>query len=134
MWNSSRPSSIYFPRNNCWTDVYIFRPHTQLSSTATAVQTSLSSRLLMSLALRGRLYLLRDSSAKGHSGFEKCRNLTSCSVLCSGHNRWSTIRHDKGKNDATKSKERLSISKELILASKSKDNSLLLLSLWLVLY
>ncbi|KAK2814316.1 hypothetical protein FQN49_008225 [Arthroderma sp. PD_2] len=47
-----------------------------------------------------------------------CRYISSGPVLQSGHNRWSTIRHDKGKNDAAKSKERQVFSKDLIQASK----------------
>ncbi|KKY25444.1 hypothetical protein UCRPC4_g01708 [Phaeomoniella chlamydospora] len=36
----------------------------------------------------------------------------------SGHNRWSKIKHDKGANDAAKSKERSIISKDITLAVK----------------
>ncbi|KAK2764949.1 hypothetical protein FQN54_008648 [Arachnomyces sp. PD_36] len=49
---------------------------------------------------------------------ENCRSFSSASNLFSGHNRWSTIRHDKGKNDRAKSKERLWITKDIIQASK----------------
>ncbi|EGD93349.1 transcriptional regulatory protein [Trichophyton mentagrophytes] len=47
-----------------------------------------------------------------------CRYISSSQILQSGHNRWSTIRHDKGKNDAAKSKERQIFSKDIIQASK----------------
>ncbi|EEQ30310.1 hypothetical protein McanMca71_002194 [Microsporum canis] len=47
-----------------------------------------------------------------------CRYISSGPILQSGHNRWSTIRHDKGKNDAAKSKERQIFSKDIIQASK----------------
>ncbi|KAF1810300.1 YebC-like protein [Eremomyces bilateralis CBS 781.70] len=36
----------------------------------------------------------------------------------SGHSRWATIRHDKGKNDAAKNKQRNVFAKEIELASK----------------
>ena len=55
-----------------------------------------------------------------------CRNST-CSRLFgaspawnSGHNRWSKIKHDKGKADALKSKDRSALSKELYIASKCR--------------
>jgi transcriptional/translational regulatory protein YebC/TACO1 len=38
--------------------------------------------------------------------------------VASGHNRWSTIKHDKGKNDAQKNRLRSILAKELMLASK----------------
>ncbi|OJJ43821.1 hypothetical protein ASPZODRAFT_875109 [Penicilliopsis zonata CBS 506.65] len=37
----------------------------------------------------------------------------SSSVLLSGHSKWSTIKHDKAKNDKAKSKERQLLSKEI---------------------
>ncbi|KAI5290451.1 hypothetical protein KEM54_001513 [Ascosphaera aggregata] len=36
----------------------------------------------------------------------------------SGHSKWSTIKHDKAKNDKAKSRERSTISKDIIAASK----------------
>ncbi|KAI9677671.1 MAG: hypothetical protein M1817_006626 [Caeruleum heppii] len=36
----------------------------------------------------------------------------------SGHNRWSTIKHDKGKNDALKNKQRSVLSQELMQISR----------------
>ncbi|KAK2747099.1 hypothetical protein FQN57_002354 [Myotisia sp. PD_48] len=48
----------------------------------------------------------------------QCRFIANSATLQSGHNRWSTIRHDKGKNDAAKSKERQIISHNIVQASK----------------
>ena len=39
-------------------------------------------------------------------------------ILGSGHNRWSKIKHDKGKEDALKSKARSLLSQEIYNASK----------------
>ncbi|OAT02081.1 hypothetical protein, variant [Blastomyces dermatitidis ER-3] len=47
-----------------------------------------------------------------------CRALSSSAIVQAGHNRWSTIRHDKGKNDAAKSKERILYARDIINASK----------------
>lgn len=44
---------------------------------------------------------------------------TSASVT-SGHNRWSKIKHDKGKEDAAKTKQRSIISHEIAQASKRR--------------
>jgi hypothetical protein len=46
------------------------------------------------------------------------RGISCAAVLASGHNRWSKIRHDKGNNDAAKSKARSILSADVILASK----------------
>ncbi|KAI9786946.1 MAG: hypothetical protein M1839_005177 [Geoglossum umbratile] len=46
------------------------------------------------------------------------RCLSTTSRVASGHNRWSTIKHDKGKNDSQKNKLRSVLAKELTLASK----------------
>jgi len=51
---------------------------------------------------------------------DNCRGISTSSVLFSGHNRWSQIRHDKAKNDKAKSKERQLVTKEIVNASKSK--------------
>lgn len=51
---------------------------------------------------------------------DSCRGFTSYSALFSGHNRWSTIRHDKAKNDKAKSKERAMVSKEISSATQSE--------------
>lgn len=42
-------------------------------------------------------------------------------MLFSGHNRWSTIRHDKAKNDKAKSKERQVVVKDLSSATQSES-------------
>ncbi|PGH17257.1 hypothetical protein AJ80_04899 [Polytolypa hystricis UAMH7299] len=47
-----------------------------------------------------------------------CRNFGTFPSLQAGHNRWSKIKHDKGRDDAIKGRERASISKEIMLASK----------------
>jgi YebC/PmpR family DNA-binding regulatory protein len=46
------------------------------------------------------------------------RPLSTTPILLSGHNRWSKIKHDKGKADASKNKQRSTLAKELTLASK----------------
>lgn len=48
------------------------------------------------------------------------RTFTSQSPRQSGHNRWSTIRHDKAKNDKAKSKERQIIAKEISNATQRR--------------
>jgi len=48
----------------------------------------------------------------------RCRQFSSLTRLESGHNRWSKIKHDKGKNDAAKSKERTVLALAVIRASK----------------
>ncbi|KAJ9258310.1 hypothetical protein DTO207G8_1485 [Paecilomyces variotii] len=49
---------------------------------------------------------------------DSCRAFSTSTPLFSGHSRWSTIKHDKAKNDKAKSKERAIISKEIINASQ----------------
>ncbi|EGC49791.1 DUF28 domain-containing protein [Histoplasma capsulatum var. duboisii H88] len=49
---------------------------------------------------------------------ESCRALSSSTIVQAGHSRWSTIKHDKGKNDTAKSKERVLHARDLINASK----------------
>ncbi|EEH33560.1 hypothetical protein PAAG_04610 [Paracoccidioides lutzii Pb01] len=49
---------------------------------------------------------------------ENCRYLSSSAIAQAGHSRWSTIKHDKGKNDAAKSKERVLYARDIINASK----------------
>ncbi|DAA76667.1 TPA_exp: Uncharacterized protein A8136_7344 [Trichophyton benhamiae CBS 112371] len=70
----------------------------------------------MAATLGRRLF----SSPRIHPSWtcSSCRYISSSQILQSGHNRWSTIRHDKGKNDAAKSKERQIFSKDIIQASK----------------
>ena len=46
------------------------------------------------------------------------RPFSTCSTLSSGHNRWSKIKHDKGKADGVKNKQRSSLAKELAHTSK----------------
>lgn len=60
----------------------------------------------------------------GRGGFvcDKCRGLTTTSFLSSGHNKWSTIKHDKAKNDKAKSKERQMVSKEISSATQCTCN------------
>lgn len=48
------------------------------------------------------------------------RGLHGTALLRSGHNRWSSIKHDKAKNDKNKSKERSMISRDIIAASRRK--------------
>jgi len=47
-----------------------------------------------------------------------CHSFSHLALLLSGHNRWSTIRHDKAKNDRAKSKERQILTQEIINASQ----------------
>ncbi|KAE8388219.1 transcriptional regulator TACO1-like protein [Aspergillus alliaceus] len=47
-----------------------------------------------------------------------CRGFSSSSPWFAGHNRWSSIRHDKAKNDKAKSKERQIIGKEISSATQ----------------
>ncbi|KAK5941865.1 hypothetical protein PMZ80_005816 [Knufia obscura] len=47
-----------------------------------------------------------------------CRSFSSATCLWSGHNRWSKIKHDKGKNDAAKSKERTTLTLNVIRLSR----------------
>ncbi|KAL4905324.1 hypothetical protein BDW74DRAFT_153432 [Aspergillus multicolor] len=46
-------------------------------------------------------------------GRDIVRTFTSGPSLYAGHNRWSSIRHDKAKNDKAKSKERQMVAKEI---------------------
>lgn len=46
------------------------------------------------------------------------RAFSSQRQLLSGHNRWSKIKHDKGKNDAAKNRQRSIFSQEIATASK----------------
>lgn len=47
------------------------------------------------------------------------RALTTSPIIRSGHNRWSKIKHDKAKVDATKHRQRSIFAAELALASKT---------------
>ena len=46
------------------------------------------------------------------------RCFTTTPVAGSGHNRWSKIRHDKGKNDARRGASYSKLSQEITLASR----------------
>ena len=46
------------------------------------------------------------------------RSFSSATTFHSGHNKWSTIKHDKAKNDKAKSKERQNVSKEIRTATQ----------------
>lgn len=48
-----------------------------------------------------------------------CRSFSSTEVNCSGHNKWSSIKHDKARNDKAKSKERAMMGKEIASATQS---------------
>ena len=47
-----------------------------------------------------------------------CRHFSGCQSRSSGHSRWSKIKHDKGKIDATKSRVRTHLSHDIIMASR----------------
>lgn len=68
---------------------------------------------------RRRLWQLCDRA--GQQGSGACREFTRSAILLSGHNRWSTIRHDKAKNDKAKSKERQVVVKDLSNATQSES-------------
>ncbi|KAL4967362.1 post-initiation translation factor DPC29 [Aspergillus stella-maris] len=57
--------------------------------------------------------LVQQRTRARQSGLELCRSFTTCPTLSSGHNKWSTIKHDKAKNDKAKSRERQMTSKEI---------------------
>ncbi|EPS28605.1 hypothetical protein POX_f07685 [Penicillium oxalicum] len=54
----------------------------------------------------------------GHVAGLISRSITSSAILLSGHSKWSTIKHDKAKNDKAKSKERQMMSKEIASATQ----------------
>ncbi|KAJ5341638.1 Transcriptional regulator TACO1-like domain 2 [Penicillium brevicompactum] len=67
------------------------------------------------MALRlGRLLPRRQWHWAGLS----CRSFSSSEVNCSGHNKWSSIKHDKARNDKAKSKERAMMGKEIASATQ----------------
>ncbi|KAF2250706.1 YebC-like protein [Trematosphaeria pertusa] len=49
---------------------------------------------------------------------EHARWFTQSSTAWSGHSKWATIKHDKGKNDAAKSKQRALLTKDISNAVK----------------
>ncbi|SCV02572.1 LAME_0H02894g1_1 [Lachancea meyersii CBS 8951] len=48
----------------------------------------------------------------------QARNFTACSAMRSGHNKWSTIKHDKAKNDAERNKLFNKFANQIALAVK----------------
>ncbi|OCK91348.1 YebC-like protein [Cenococcum geophilum 1.58] len=72
----------------------------------------------MSAAPRRLLARTRFSDPYTCSACRRCRFLSTPASLQSGHNKWSTIKHDKGKNDAAKNKQRSIFSHEISTASK----------------
>ncbi|KAI9711277.1 MAG: hypothetical protein M1820_002264 [Bogoriella megaspora] len=62
--------------------------------------------------------LLKRTSTRGLRAYNHVRELSCSGALWSGHSRWSTIKHDKGKNDAAKNKQRTVLAAEIALASK----------------
>ncbi|KAL4927471.1 post-initiation translation factor DPC29 [Aspergillus undulatus] len=78
--------------------------------------------------------LVQQRAYARQSGWDLRRSFTTCPTLSSGHNKWSTIKHDKAKNDKAKSKERALVSKEISAAVRmwgpdTKFNSRLALAL-----
>ncbi|KAF2837011.1 YebC-like protein [Patellaria atrata CBS 101060] len=71
----------------------------------------------MSLSTRQSLLLWRVSNEYICLRCQS-RRLSTSDFLGSGHSRWSTIKHDKGKNDARKNKERSVFSNEIATAAK----------------
>ena len=55
------------------------------------------------------------------------RGICTSSTLLSGHSRWSKIKHDKGKVDGVKTRQRSNLAKELTNASKGKQTKSLML-------
>ncbi|KAJ5173789.1 uncharacterized protein N7500_001720 [Penicillium coprophilum] len=52
------------------------------------------------------------------SACHECRHFSTSSATLSGHNKWSTIKHDKARNDKAKSKERQIVAKEIANATQ----------------
>ncbi|KAF2233112.1 YebC-like protein [Viridothelium virens] len=73
---------------------------------------------MLSRSPRGVSSCLRVSSRDRHNVLQNTRRLSSYPPLQSGHNRWSTIKHDKGKNDAAKNKQRSTLANEIASTSK----------------
>ncbi|CAI7622132.1 unnamed protein product [Penicillium manginii] len=57
-------------------------------------------------------------SPRGAAVCNACRGFGTSSGLFSGHNKWSTIKHDKARNDKAKSKERQMVGKEISSATQ----------------
>lgn len=52
------------------------------------------------------------------SACHECRYFSTSSAILSGHNKWSTIKHDKARNDKAKSRERQIVGKEIASATQ----------------
>ncbi|KAJ5519224.1 Transcriptional regulator TACO1-like domain 2 [Penicillium expansum] len=52
------------------------------------------------------------------SACHECRSFSTSSAILSGHNKWSTIKHDKARNDKAKSRERQIVGKEIASATQ----------------
>lgn len=63
----------------------------------------------LQLLLSRRLYICRQC---------RIRNFTTTTPIFSGHSRWSKIKHDKGKADAAKNRQRSAFAQEIANASK----------------
>ncbi|KAJ5139340.1 uncharacterized protein N7515_004188 [Penicillium bovifimosum] len=68
----------------------------------------------MALSLSRLLRQTRWADSVTHGG----RHFSAASAAFSGHNKWSTIKHDKAKNDKAKSRERQMVSKEIASATQ----------------
>jgi len=62
--------------------------------------------------------ILRPLLRQPPSSFQSHRAFSACTVQLSGHNRWSKIKHDKGKADAYKNRQRSVFAQEIATASK----------------
>src|SRR5271170_4516335 len=80
-------------------------------------QTALQ-RMGLARPCRSCYYLQQPVSRRCPRWSLRARSFATCPVLGSGHNRWSKIKHDKGKEDALKSKARSLLSQEIYNASK----------------
>ncbi|KAF1827313.1 YebC-like protein [Dissoconium aciculare CBS 342.82] len=67
---------------------------------------------------RGSRCLIRAHQALRFSGESQHRTFATASIYGSGHNRWSKIKHDKGKADAAMNKQRSAFAHEIATASK----------------
>lgn len=64
----------------------------------------------------------------------RCLPFSTSSVIRSGHNRWSKIKHDKAGVDAKKNKARSVFSKEIATASKRKRGHSKLIAIFAIAY
>lgn len=64
------------------------------------------------------LYSAIAKSRNAHAKLCQLRCLHTTPAARSGHNRWSKIKHDKGKNDAIKNRQRSVFAQEIATASK----------------